>query len=100
MRDRIDTVAERHEAAKAELFRPDGSKVYGDEEHKERETALKREFDAQIDNIEADIAQRITATEEELLKLEHADPTDILTNEELARANAKRAFVSDDCFNL
>src|SRR4051794_27097445 len=100
MKERIDNAVERHEAAKAELFRPDGTKLYGDEEHAEREAALRRVFLGEMDSIEGDIAQRIASTEEELLALEHADPTDILTNEELSRANAKRAFVADDCFNL
>jgi hypothetical protein len=100
MRDRIDRVAEHHEQAMGELFRPDGSKFYSDDEHTARAAELKREFNANIDAIEDDIAQRIASTEEELLKLEHADPTDILTNEELERANVKRAFVADDCFNL
>jgi hypothetical protein len=99
-REKIDRVAECHEAATAELYRTDGSKRFSDDEHKERETTLKREFNAALDSIEADIEQRIATSEEKLLSLENADPTDSLTNEELARANAKRDFVADDCFNL
>jgi hypothetical protein len=42
----------------------------------------------------------VAAAEERLLVADNADPTDALTTEELASANARRPFVSDEVFTL
>lgn len=99
-RAKIDQAAEHFEEKRASLFRPDGSKVYTDEEHTERESVLRRELNATFDHIAPDIEKRITAHEQEVLKLEHADPSGSLSSEELERANARRAFVADEVFGL
>lgn len=95
-REKIDTAAERHEEEQAKLYRPDGSKRYSDEEHAEREGELREEFNVSLDTIEAGIDRQIASAEETLVRVEHADPADSLTPEELARANARRSFVSED----
>lgn len=97
---RMDAAVERQEAEKAALYRADGSKRYSDEEHAEREAAINREFREQMDAIEADIEGSFAAAEEAILAAEGADPTAALTTEELERANAKSAFVADDCSSL
>jgi hypothetical protein len=100
MRDKIDNVVAEREAREGELIRDDGSRFYGDEEHAERMEAIQQQFGARMDEIEVGIGRKITQAEENLLKLEHADPTDTLTTAELERANAKREFVSDECWAL
>jgi hypothetical protein len=100
LRARIDRAAERLEEGLAALYRPDGSTYYSAEEHAEQEQALRREFHAALDAIEKDIEQRIEAAEEELLRLEHGDPSGALKPEELEQANARRAFIRDEAFGL
>ena len=99
-RERIDEAVKRREAAIAELYWEDSAKVYGDEEHAEREVATRREFQATMDAIEEDVDQQILGAEEALLVTENVDPTDALATEEFERANAKGSFVADECFTL
>lgn len=99
-RAKIDQAAEYFEEQRASLFRPDGSKAFSDPEHDERESALRRELNTSLDRLAPDIEQRITAHEQEVLKLEHADPSGSLSSEELESANARRAFVADEVNGL
>lgn len=100
MKNRIERAVQRRDAGLAELERPDGSKLYGPEEHAEREAAIEDEFKATMDAIEGEVDKRIAAGEETLLLAQSADPVDTLTTSELERANAKRAFVSDEALTL
>jgi hypothetical protein len=100
LRRRIDRAAELHEEARGALYRPDGSKVYGEEAHAEREEALRREFHAALDAIGEEIGKRISRAEGEVLRLEHGDPSGALTAEELERAGARRPFVRDEVYGL
>lgn len=92
----IDRAADRFRADEAKLLRPDGTRRYSDEEHAERVAALLADFDttanAARDHAEAAIAE----AERTLHTLEHSDPVDRLTADELARANAKALFVRED----
>jgi hypothetical protein len=99
-REQMDRAVERYEKATAELYRSDGTKLYSDEEHAERERAIRSEFKAAVDAIEQDVDSLIAAAKESLLIAESSDPTDALTTEELASANARRPFVSDEVFTL
>ncbi len=100
MKGEIERAVQRRDAGLAELERPDGSNLYGPEEHAEREAAIEAEFKSTMDAIEGEIDKRIARGEEALLMAENADPTDALTTSELERANAKRAFVSDEASTL
>ena len=100
LRRRIDRAAELHEEARRALYRPDGSKVYGEEAHAEREEALRREFHAALDALGEEIEKRIILAEEEVLRLEHGDPSGALTADELERASARRPFVRDEVSGL
>ncbi len=97
---RIDQAAAAFEERKADLLRPDGSRLFSDEAHDEREAALKQEFKETLDRLGPDIEKRIEAAAREAHKLEHADPSGSLTQEELALANARSAFVADEVFRL
>jgi hypothetical protein len=96
----IDEAAQRRQQQEAELYRADGSKVYGEQEHRERMAAIRAEHAAAFDRIDADVARKVQEAEEELLVAENADPADALTTPELERANAKSAFVADDVERL
>jgi hypothetical protein len=79
------------------LFRRDGSKVYGDEEHAERMEALvselHEEINHEIEGAEQDAAER----EQEALGLSYTDPTKGLTGSDRERLSASLPLVRDDC---
>jgi hypothetical protein len=101
MNDReIQQATSRRDAARSQLFRADGSKVYGGEEHKERERAIDRAFEQELDAIDAEIATRVAEAREQLLAEEHSDPATSLSTSELERAGAMHAFIAEDAENI
>ena len=72
--DQIQEATTRREQQEAALLRPDGSRYYSDEEHKERVRAIRREHAAAFDRIDADIEERAERAQGELEALENADP--------------------------
>lgn len=78
-----------------QLYREDGERIYSEEEHARRVEDLLQEFDQAKSRAEAE-ADRAVESANKTLQLEHRDPADVLTTEELARANARRAFVAED----
>ena len=94
---RIEAAASRFAAARDKLHRPDGSPVWGPEEHKERLNALVAEFDAAARPIHDDAEQDEAAGRVAFEALAGADPIDALTPDELARANGLRPFVAEEC---
>jgi hypothetical protein len=96
----MEQAMEHQEARKSELYREDGARLFGDQEHEERVAAIKQEFAATMDAIESSVDEKIASAEESLLVMENSDPTDALTTSELEGANARRPFVSDEAFTL
>jgi hypothetical protein len=96
----MDQAMEHQEARKSELYREDGARLFGDEEHEERQAAIRQEFAATMDSIEAGLDEKMASAEKDLLIAENADPTDVLTSEELGSASARRPFVADEAFTL
>ncbi len=86
-------------AAKHALLAPNGTRLYGDDEHARREAEARAAFHrtyheaGEAAQAEVDVAQRE-------LDRAFADPTGKLATDELARANALRAFVAEDCERL
>jgi hypothetical protein len=99
-REKIDRLAEAREQEEGKLYRADGSKLYSEEEHVSREADIRRRFRAAMDAIDEEAEAKIAAAEESLLVTENADPTDALSTEELASANARRPFVSDEVLTM
>ena len=98
--DRIDRAAERFRSQEASLLRPDGSKVYGDAEHQERMQALLAEYDAVGNDVVNDAEEAIAEAEQEIARLDGADPIDTLKPDELARAASLAVFVDQDVDRL
>ncbi len=96
----IDRAADQFRAGEQALLRPDGTHKYGDAEHTERVQALLATFDrtgeAAVQHAETLIAE----SERTVHALAHGDPTDRLSADDLAAANAKRAFVAEDAERL
>jgi hypothetical protein len=98
LRSKIDEAAKTFERAKRSLLRPDGQSKFSIPEHNELEGIAKSNFNSELGRIEDEIEGRIASAEEKLHRMEHSDPSAVLTAEELEQANARRAFVSDEVF--
>ncbi len=96
----IQQATTRRDQQEAALLRPDGTKIYGEQEDKERRHAIRREFEATMGRVEADISERVAAAQEEILIHENADPASSLSTEELQRAAAMNAFVAGEVESL
>lgn len=100
--DRLKTLksqAERaqgtFEEAEKKLYRPDGSKLYSEDVHKEEVGKLRSERKGTIEPIEHEVFEIRRGAEADRERARHFDPMDALTGEELARANSRRAFSAD-----
>jgi len=96
LRGRAEAARRRFEEGHARLYREDGSRYYSEEEHAERVSALRTERNRELREIEEEADRVIAEAEADLRALEGGDPTSLLSDSELDRANAKRAFVAED----
>jgi hypothetical protein len=98
LRERIDEAAKKFERAKKSLLRPDGLMKFSPSETNELTAVAEGQFRTQLDNIESEIEERIAAAEQQLLQLEHSDPSSQLDQAELEQAGARREFIRDEVF--
>lgn len=103
----IEDLRRRAEAAKASfeegrgrLIRPDGARLFSDEAHEEQMANLRRDRDAVLGPVIEEAREILRGTGAEIEALEHRDPAELLTAEELERANARRAFARDAAESL
>lgn len=96
----IEQATSKREAEEAALYRPDGSRVFGEQEDQERRSAIRREFETEMDKIQGGIEERIKRVQGELAALENADPASNLRPDEVQRAAAMSVFVSDEVEGL
>jgi hypothetical protein len=95
----IDTALERFAAAKAKLFREDGSAVYADQVYREKLAALTAELHAVAGRVVGGAEAQI-ATVNRLQEIEHADPIGSLTLDQQQQASARATFVREDAMLL
>jgi len=95
----IDKAVERFAAAKAKLFREDGSAVYADQVYREKLEALTAELHATAGRVVAGAEAQI-ATVNRLQEIEHSDPIGNLTLAEQQQASARATFVREDAMLL
>ena len=93
---RIEETARRRDAAKSQLYRPDGRPVFGEQEHRERERAVDRAFAAEMDKIDVEIAAKVAEAQEALLVAETPDASSTLSTGEIERAAALRQFLAEE----
>jgi hypothetical protein len=95
--------AEYVEKQRASLTRSDGSRVYGDAEHAEREQAIvekaRATFDANIARYAAKAEADAADIQKQVVLLDR-DPFDGLKPEEQQRASLRREFVKEDALTL
>lgn len=97
---KAEAAATRFKEGKASLYRGDGAPRYAEDEHRERLEALAVERDAALDAVLEEATGERLAAEGETQRMRHADPASFLAEEELARANARRAFALDAAESL
>jgi hypothetical protein len=93
------TVSE-FEAKKKRLYRSDGAKVHGEEEHSERLGKLKEELREKVEAVAAEAREDAEGYEREALALSYTDPSEMVRASERGRLEASRAFVKEDCEDM
>ena len=93
---RAEDAQKRYEEGEKRLFSSDGSKLYSDDVHREEIGKLGAERNRELEEVEELIREERAAASARVENAKNADPTELLTADELARANAKRAFAIDD----
>lgn len=96
----LERAAARFEEAEKELYRRDGRRYYGDQEHAEREGRLASEFGERVDAIISEAEEEAARHEEQALALSYEDPTAGLSSTERSRLADSRVFVQEDCAEL
>ena len=95
LKSRAEKAADDYEAGMERLHRPDGTRRYSDQEHKERERALRSARNTELDAVESIAEKEIDQAQQVLDTLEDGDPTTLLDTSEVQAAGAKRQFVND-----
>jgi hypothetical protein len=92
---KINNAQQTFEEERARLYR-DGKKLFSDDEHDEREGALRTERNRVARDTEKEVERSATQAHKELVTLENKNPSRLLSTEELQSASARREFVNDD----
>jgi hypothetical protein len=96
--ERAESVHNHYEAERAKLLREDGTRRFADKEHAECQAALRTERNAVLDVVAAAADEEISRGE--AAHAAHADRSALLSAEDVAAANARRAFVAEDAQDL
>ncbi len=99
----VEGAGERFQRESAKLYTThegETYKMYSDEVHEQRLTALRDEADATFADAAA-VADRVSRGAQAILDHQtYGDPGDSLTEAQLVKANARRSFVEEDCQKL
>ena len=93
----VERAVSGFEEAKKRLYRKDGSKVYGEEEHTERMEKLVSGLREKVEAVTKEAEEDATGYEREVLALSYTDPTKGLTGEGRERLTASAPLVKEDC---
>jgi hypothetical protein len=100
IKQQADDTSARREREEATLYREDGSKVYGEEEHAERLALITSRRDADIAGLVEQAERATSEAQARVENIENRDPLDRLSEDELQRAGGRRAFVKEDAEDL
>lgn len=96
----VELVVSELEAEQNKLYRGDGSRFFGDEEHAERLGKLREEATEKLSRIVSKAEEDAVEYEREALACAYTDPTKDLTSTERARLDSSRPLVAEDCERL
>lgn len=98
--NKADNADKHFEEERARLFRPDGTKLYSDDEYEEQEGTLRAERNSIARAVEQEVEEVAAEARQELVNLQNEDPSQLLNTTELESASARREFVNDDVMAL
>ena len=93
----IDRAVSEFGTNKKRLYRADGSKVYGEEEHAERLGKLTEELRERVEAVSAEATEDAEGYEREALALSYVDPSRMVGPSDRGRLEVARPFVKEDC---
>ena len=93
----VEKAVSEFEAAKKRLYRSDGSKVYGDEEHAERLGKLTDGLREKAEAVAAEARSDIEGYERAVLASSYTDPASLVPASDRGRLETSRVFVKEDC---
>lgn len=96
----VERAASAFEEAQKKLYRTDGSKVYGDEEHAERLGKLREGLTEKIGKVVSEAEADAKSYEKEALAFSYTDPASQVPASERGKLETSRAFVKEDCEDL
>lgn len=91
-----DALQSEYEGKKSKLYRTDGEKLYSEAEHREQLRALQQERNQKLDLLGAEANAAMQEAETESANIKSEDLSGRLTSEELANANSRHVFISED----
>lgn len=96
----VERIVADFEGAEKKLYRADGSKVYGDEEHAERLAKLREEFSEKLGKVVSEVEQDAQEYDKEALAFSYTDLASQVPASERGRLEASREFVREDCEDM
>jgi hypothetical protein len=96
LKAKAERVRDEFESGQKELFRSDGTQVYGEVEHLERLGKLRAERNTELAQIEAETTALVEEANKEIAALEHGDVTAWLSEPELQRASTRQTLIAAD----
>lgn len=96
----VERIVADFEGAEKKLYRADGSKVYGDEEHAERLAKLREEFSEKLGKVVSEVEQDAQEYDKEALVFSYTDLASQVPASERGRLEASRPFVKEDCEDM
>lgn len=96
----IRRAAETAQRDLARLLRPDGSRIYSDQEHQERTRAILQTFDEVGMLVTEKVNATVSQVERDLVALEAEDAWGRLSEADQAAATVRREFVKEDAARL
>lgn len=96
----VERIVADFEGAEKKLYRKDGSKVYGDEEHAERLGRLREEFSKKLGKVVSELEEDAEEYEKEALAFSYTDPASQVPASERSKLETSRAFVREDCEDM
>ncbi len=96
----VQRAASTFEEAKKKLYRVDGSKVFGEEEHSERLGKLREEFSEKLSKVVSEVEGDVIEYEDKARSFSYTDPASQVPASERGKLETSRAFVKEDCEDM
>lgn len=96
----LDGALQRLQTGEAALLRPDGTRLWSDDEHERKASELRDTFTASVATVEELATAEYASARQAEEMLEVVDPADTLTEAELGRANQRLAITESDWRDL